>query len=159
MMQHRSIDTQRAPMRPPARAALPAPSEPASAKSVLVVEDESGLAEILALHLAAAGYTVWTARDGLEALYALERARPDVVVLDLNVPRISGFRLLQLLRRDAATATVPVLVLTALSFQEAREVARAGADDFCTKPCAPEAVVARVDHLAGRHAYHPPIAA
>ena len=67
---------------------------------------------------------------------------------------MTGFRVLQLLRRDDAMGGVPVLVLTALSFQEAREVARAGADDFLTltEPVAPRAVVARVRRLLARAA-------
>jgi CheY-like chemotaxis protein len=93
---------------------------------LLLVEDEPGLAEVLTLHLRRAGFAVDVAGDGLSALGVLELVRPDVVLLDLTLPRLSGFRLLQLLRRDPATADVPVLVLTAPSFQEAQEVARAG---------------------------------
>ncbi|MBI3974090.1 MAG: response regulator [Chloroflexi bacterium] len=143
----------------PARGAADAAPAAHTAASVLVVEDDAGLAEILALYLQLAGYRVRTARDGLEALYALERERPDAVVLDLDLPRVSGFRLMQLLRRDPSTAMLPVLVVTALSFQEAREVVKAGADDFCTKPCAPETVVTRVDDLLARIANRTPVAA
>jgi DNA-binding response OmpR family regulator len=114
---------------------------------LLLVEDEPDLAEVLALHLRGAGFAVDVAGDGLAALAALERTRPDVVLLDLTLPHLSGFRLLQLLRRDEVTAAVPVLVLTALSFQEAVEVARLGADDFLTKPVAPSTVVDRTRRL------------
>jgi DNA-binding response OmpR family regulator len=131
------------------RASTPPPPAPAR---LLLVEDEPGLAEVLELHLRAAGFAVDVAADGLAALEALARARPDAVLLDLTLPHVSGFRLLQLLRRDAATATVPVLVLTALSFQEAQEVARDGADDFLTKPVAPQAVVGRAAQLLARTA-------
>jgi DNA-binding response OmpR family regulator len=117
---------------------------------VLVVEDEPGLAEVLALHLRAAGYAPVVARDGLEALYALDRAPPRVILLDLHLPRLSGFRLLALLQQRPAAARAPVLVLTALNFAEAREVARAGVAGFMTKPFDPAAVVQRVDGLLGR---------
>lgn len=119
-------------------------------KSVLVVEDERGLAEIIAVNLEASGYHTNVAYDGLEALYLLDQSTPDVVVLDLQLPQVSGFRLIQLLRGREATATVPVIVVTALSFREAEEVIRAGADAFLTKPFAPEDLVARVDQLIAR---------
>jgi DNA-binding response OmpR family regulator len=117
---------------------------------VLVVEDEAGLAEVLALHLQAAGYVPVVAHDGLEALYALDRVTPRAVLLDLNVPQVSGFRLIQLLKQRADTPQVPVVVITALSFQEAEEAVRAGADDFVTKPFLPEEVVGRVDRVIAR---------
>jgi DNA-binding response OmpR family regulator len=122
------------------------------APRLLLAEDEPGLAEVLQLHLLLAGYEVDVVGDGLAALHALERRRPDALLLDLGLPRVTGFRVLQLLRRDGTTGSVPVLVLTALSFQEALEVARAGADDFLTKPAAPQAVVARVHRLLARAA-------
>ncbi|NCA12939.1 MAG: response regulator [Proteobacteria bacterium] len=116
-------------------------------KSVLIIEDEPGLAEIIAINLQASGYDPTVAHDGLQALYHLDRATPDVILLDLQLPQVSGFRLIQLLRGRESTATVPVIVMTALSFREAEDVVRAGADGFLTKPFAPEEVVARVDHL------------
>jgi DNA-binding response OmpR family regulator len=122
---------------------------------LLLAEDEPGLAEVLQLHLHLAGFEVDVVGDGLAALYALERRRPDALLLDLGLPQVTGFRVLQLLRRDAATATVPVLVLTALSFQEAQDVARAGAEDFLTKPVAPHTVVARARALLDRRANRP----
>jgi DNA-binding response OmpR family regulator len=130
----------------------------AGAPSVLLVEDEPGLAEVLALYLGAAGLAVRVAGDGVQALYVLSREVPDAIVLDLALPYVSGFRVLQVLRRDRATAAVPVLVLTALNFQEAREVAAAGADDFLTKPFAPQEVVARVRRLLTRAADRAPAA-
>jgi two-component system response regulator MprA len=126
--------------------------EQSRAPRLLLAEDESGLAEVLQLHLLRAGFDVDVVGDGLAALHALERRRPDALLLDLNLPRVTGFRVLQLLRRDGTTGGVPVLVLTALSFQEAVEVARDGADDFLTKPVAPQAVVARVRRLLARAA-------
>jgi DNA-binding response OmpR family regulator len=123
---------------------------PGERRQVLVVEDEAGLAEVLAVHLQAAGYVPVVAHDGLEALYALDRITPQAVLLDLNVPQVSGFRLIQLLKQRADTPQVPVVVITALSFQEAEEAVRAGADDFVTKPFLPEEVVGRVDRVIAR---------
>ena len=119
-------------------------------RSVLIVEDEPGLAEVLAVHLQAAGYQPIIAHDGLEALYALDRLTPHAVLLDLHLPQVSGFRLIQLLKQRPDMPRVPVIVLTALSFQEAEDAVRAGADDFVTKPFLPAEVVTRVDRLLER---------
>jgi DNA-binding response OmpR family regulator len=134
---------------PPAEVALqsPTPAHSTQRASVLVIEDEPGLAEVIAINLQASGYEATVAHDGLQALYLLDRSTPDVILLDLQLPQVSGFRLIQLLRGREATATVPVIVMTALSFREAEEVIRAGADAFLTKPFAPEDVVARVAQL------------
>jgi two-component system, OmpR family, phosphate regulon response regulator PhoB len=122
----------------------------APGRPVLVVEDEPGLAEVLAVHLQASGYQPIIAHDGLEALYALDRVTPHAVLLDLHLPQVSGFRLIQLLKQRPDVPRVPVIVLTALSFQEAEDAVRAGADDFVTKPFLPAEVVTRVDRLLER---------
>ena len=106
-----------------------------------MVEDEPGLAEVLAVHLQAGGYHPIVVHDGLEALYALERVTPHAVLLDLHLPQVSGFRLIKLLKQRPDMPRVPVIVLTALSFQEAEDAVRAGADDFLTKPFLPAEVV------------------
>jgi DNA-binding response OmpR family regulator len=129
----------------------PAGGPPGGARGrVLVVEDEAGLAEVLALHLQAAGYDPVIAHDGLEALYELDRQPPAVVLLDLHLPEVSGFRLIQLLKQRPQAPQVPVIVLTALSFREAEEAVRAGADDFLTKPFEPAEVVECVDRVLAR---------
>src|SRR6478735_12089598 len=93
----------------------------APGRPVLVVEDEPGLAEVLAVHLQASRYQPIIAHDGLEALYALDRVTPHAVLLDLHLPQVSGFRLIQLLKQRPDVPRVPVIVLTALSFQEAED--------------------------------------
>ena len=117
---------------------------------VLVVESDPVLAESLALAFEASGFVVHSAENGLDALYDLERTIPDLVVTDLNVPIISGFRLVTLLKRDATTRSVPVMVLSPVSFQEARDAIRSGADDFLPTSIAPTEVVARASHLLER---------
>jgi DNA-binding response OmpR family regulator len=100
---------------------------------------------------------VRTAADGLEGLHAAERGRPDLVVLDLELPVVSGFRLLHLLKRGGAGTAppadgvgTPVLVLTALSWEEAWEAVCDGAEDIVTKPVAPADLVACVRCLLDR---------
>jgi DNA-binding response OmpR family regulator len=98
---------------------------------VLIVEDEEGLLEILELNFRSAGFRVFTAADGVTAWQRFEREQPDLLVLDLNLPQVSGFRLLELVRRES---DVPVLILTAYDFAEAEEVARHRPDAFVKKP-------------------------
>ena len=129
---------------------LPADVNGTSRRPILVVEDEPGLAEVLAVHLQASGYHPIVVHDGLEALYALERVTPHAILLDLHLPQVSGFRLIKLLKQRPDMPRVPVIVLTALSFQEAEDAVRAGADDFLTKPFLPAEVVTRVDRLIER---------
>ena len=117
---------------------------------ILIVEDEPGLAEVLSLHLEAAGFETTVCHDGLSAIYELDRATPRVVLLDLHLPEVSGFRLIQLLKQRADSPGLPVIVITALSFQEAEDVVRAGADDFISKPFLPDEVVSRVERLLDR---------
>jgi DNA-binding response OmpR family regulator len=133
-----------------ARPGRKSPAARAALSSVLVVEGEAGLAAGLVLHLESVGHRVLVAGDGLHALYLLARQRPDLVVLDLEFPAVSGFRLLDVIRRDPTTADLPVLALTALSFQEAKARAASGVDDLLTRPVEPGAVAARAARLLGR---------
>ena len=102
--------------------------------SILVIEDEPGVAEIIAVNLAGAGHEISPVHDGEAALVALAGDPPDLVILDLNLPRVSGFRVMTVMRRTTAWADVPVIVVTAYNFEEAVDVVRAGIDDFLTKP-------------------------
>jgi len=113
-------------------------------EKILVVEDEPDIAEMMQVNLEAAGYRVIVARDGLAALRLFDSERPNLVTLDLGLPHVSGFRLLSLFKRPEPPGPVPVIVVTALSFEEGEEAAHAGADDFITKPVDPNELIARV---------------
>ena len=114
---------------------------------VLIIEDEAGLLEILELNFRSAGYTVSTATDGVTAWQRFEHERPDLLVLDLNLPKISGFRLLELVRSES---DLPVLILTAYDFAEAEEVARHRPDAFVKKPFDVQELVQIADNLVSR---------
>ena len=118
---------------------------------VLIIEDEQGILDILTVNLEASGCEVIGAADGLAGWRAFERERPDLVILDINLPKISGFRLLELFR-DSPPPHTPVLALTALDFAEAEELAHLGLDAFISKPFQPEEVVCAVFQLLGRGA-------
>lgn len=109
---------------------------------ILVVEDDPQVAEIIQYNLCAAGYSVTVVEDGVGALRVFDAARPALVTIDLNVPSVSGFRLVELFKRHAPE--IPVIVVTALSFEEAEETARSGADDFVAKPFDPQQLVKKV---------------
>jgi DNA-binding response OmpR family regulator len=114
---------------------------------VLLVEDEVGLLEILELNFRSAGYRVLTATDGVKAWHQFDRKRPDLLVLDLNLPQMSGFRLLELVRSESE---VPVLILTAYDFAEAEEIARHRPDAFIKKPFDVGELIRMADGLVGR---------
>jgi two-component system response regulator VanR len=114
---------------------------------VLIIEDEEGLLEILEVNLRAAGYRVLTATDGLAAWQLFDQERPDLLVLDLKLPKMSGFRLLELVRSES---DLPVLILTAYDFAEAEEVARYRPDAYIKKPFDVQVLVETVDRLLQR---------
>ena len=119
--------------------------------TVLLVEDEEPLRRVLKDLLEREGYLVAEARDGIEALDQVDRAAPDAIVLDLNLPRLDGYGVLTHLRSRAGTATLPVLVLTAKGDEDSEvRVFEFGASDFLTKPFRPRALSARLNSLLKR---------
>ena len=119
--------------------------------SVLVVEDEPDIAAVVAYHLTREGFGVRTAADGTQALRSVELDPPDLVILDLMLPGMSGVEVLAALRAEDETRTLPVLVLTAKSEEEERiRGLELGADDYVTKPFSPRELVLRVQAVLRR---------
>ncbi|KZS79648.1 response regulator transcription factor [Mycobacterium persicum] len=117
--------------------------------SVLVVDDEPVLAEMVSMALRYEGWNVTTAQDGASAIAAARAARPDVVVLDVMLPDMSGLEVLHTLRRE--NPRLPVLLLTAKDAVEDRIAGlTAGGDDYVTKPFSIEEVVLRLRALLRR---------
>jgi two-component system phosphate regulon response regulator PhoB len=122
-----------------------------AAKRVLVVEDEPDIAALIAYQLTREGFRVETAANGNEALAAVSREIPDLVVLDRMLPGLSGDEVLQTLRTESATKTVPIMLLTAKREQEERIAGfELGADDYLTKPFSPRELVLRVRAILRR---------
>ena len=118
---------------------------------ILVVEDESDLAELVAFNLKQAGHLVTTAGDGSTALAEIQRQTPDLVVLDVMLPDISGLEVCRRLRRAEATASIPVLMLTAKGEEVDRVVGfEVGADDYVTKPFSPRELLLRIEAILRR---------
>jgi two-component system phosphate regulon response regulator PhoB len=131
---------------------------PPVADRVLVVDDEPEIVALVAYHLAKAGYRVATASSGQDAIDIARRERPALVVLDLMLPGMSGFEVLEVLRADDNTRDVAVLMLTA----RREEVDRIrglslGADDYLTKPFSPQELVLRVAAILRRVSQPQPV--
>jgi putative two-component system response regulator len=115
---------------------------------VLVVDDERANVELLTRLMTREGYQVVSALNGALALDAVARERPDVVLMDVNMPGVDGFEACRRLKRDAATRLLPVILITGLTASEDRiRGIDAGADDFLSKPLAIDELRARVRSL------------
>jgi DNA-binding response OmpR family regulator len=115
-------------------------------KMILVVEDEPALRRFLELLLRKNGYEVTIAEDGMEAVSRVEEVTPDLVLLDLMLPKMDGFEVCQRLRSRPATAATPIFVITARNTQEAREQSlAAGADEFILKPYNPKELMDQIE--------------
>ncbi len=118
--------------------------------SVLVVDDEPTIAEVVARYLERAGYRTRVAGDGVQAIEAAARQRPDLVVLDLMLPRIDGLEVMRRLREQDRDR-IAVILLTAKGEESDRVIGlRLGADDYVVKPFSPAELVARVDAVLRR---------
>jgi two-component system phosphate regulon response regulator PhoB len=115
---------------------------------VLIVDDEPDAVELVSFNLSKAGMTVVTAEDGIEALAKARETLPDAIVLDLMLPRIDGLEVCRTLRREAKTATTPIIMLTAKGAEVDRILGlELGADDYLTKPFSPRELVLRIKKL------------
>jgi two-component system phosphate regulon response regulator PhoB len=144
-------------------AALPSrlsmPTETGAAHRILVVDDEADITALVAYHLAKSGYRVTTAGNGSDALRSAREQRPDLVVLDLMLPGLSGYDVLAELRRREETRDVGVILLTARKDEADRiQGLSLGADDYVAKPFSPQELVLRVGAVLRRLAA-PPVAA
>jgi two-component system alkaline phosphatase synthesis response regulator PhoP len=118
------------------------------AATILSVDDEPDVTNLVRFHLAKSGYEVLTAASGREALEIIRRCPPDLIILDLMLPDIDGFGVCEILRRQAATAAIPVVLLTAWATSDARHLGlELGALDYLTKPFSPKELVERVRRL------------
>jgi len=114
----------------------------------LVVDDERHVARLLQFILKKHGYQVFVAYDGIEAVEKIMQIRPDVVLLDLVLPRMSGLEVLDRIRSDPVSKDTKVLVLTGHAFDaDSQGLSRDLADAFCTKPVAPSTLLARLKEI------------
>jgi len=118
---------------------------------ILVIDDDAAITELVRVNLELAGYDVSEASDGVKGQALAVQLMPDLIMLDLMLPRVDGLTLCQRLRRDERTGDIPILMLTALSqTQDKVEGFNAGADDYLTKPFEVQEMLARVRALLRR---------
>lgn len=115
---------------------------------ILVVEDDESIRNLIVSQLQDAGFEVSTAADGLEGLAAIRDRRPDAVLLDINMPRMDGFTVLERLKNDPETSDLPVLMLSAQSSPEdIRRAVQLGANDYIGKPFESRQLLRRVNRM------------
>jgi two-component system, OmpR family, alkaline phosphatase synthesis response regulator PhoP len=119
--------------------------------TILIIEDEKDIAEILEYNLRKEGYQTITAANGEEGLEKIRKNSPDIIILDLMLPGIDGFDVCRQLKTDKKTNTIPILMLTAKS--EDTDIVTGlelGADDYVTKPFSPKVIIARIRAIIRR---------
>jgi two-component system, OmpR family, phosphate regulon response regulator PhoB len=125
--------------------------ETGAGRKILVVEDESDVADLLTLNFRKAGFRISTAADGASGLQKAREDRPDFIVLDLMLPKMSGLEVCKILKNDTATSHIPILMLTAKAEEIDRIVGlEFGADDYVTKPFSPREILLRIRAILRR---------
>lgn len=116
--------------------------------TILSVDDERDVTDLVRFHLNRAGFNVLTASSGREALDTIDANHLDLIILDLMLPDIDGFGICEILRRHERTAKIPIILLTAWATNDAQHLGlELGALDYVTKPFSPKKLVERVQHL------------
>jgi phosphate regulon transcriptional regulator PhoB len=129
------------------------------ASRVLIVEDERDIRDLIVLHLQRDGYEVASASTGEEGLAQVRHSPPDLLILDLMLPAMSGLEVCRRLRQEQGTATLPIVMLTAKADEVDRVVGlELGADDYVVKPFSPKELLARVRAVLRRSRPGPEVA-
>ncbi len=118
------------------------------AKKILVVDDEPQMVDMLKIRLEASGYAVVTAYDGQEGLDKARSEKPDLIILDLMLPKIDGYKVCGLLKKDARFTKIPIIIFTAKAQQEDMALGKEmGADAYITKPFDSQVLLAKISEL------------
>src|SRR5688572_19241961 len=144
-------DMTRSEQRSPSGAAAPAAQQPAKKRTVLVVDDEKDLVDLITYNLQRNGYDVLCAFSGTEALELAQKHVPDLMILDLMLPGLDGTEVARRLKADARTAMIPIIMLTAKGEETDVVVGLTlGADDYVTKPFSMKILLARLSTVLRR---------
>ena len=120
-------------------------------KRILLVEDEEDLRKMLKFRLEGLNYEVSEARDGLEGLNKARTSKPDLIIMDLMLPKMDGYKVCGLLKPDARFSRIPIIMFTARAQEKDKEMAKeVGADAYITKPFEPEVLVGKIEELLAR---------
>jgi DNA-binding response OmpR family regulator len=121
-------------------------------KTILLVDDEPDLLESLAIRFKASGYNVLTAVDGLDALQKARTLSPNLIILDLMLPKMDGYKVARLLKFDSRYSHIPILILSARGQDLDKEMGKnAGADDYMVKPFDSVDLISRVERLLAKN--------
>lgn len=119
-------------------------------KTVLIIDDENYINRLVHFNLLEDGYDVITASSGKEGLDLLKKKHPDLVILDIAMPEMDGFTVMEKMREDDDLKNIPILILTAKVMEEVEKRAmKLGAAGFMTKPFSPSELSKRVDEIIG----------
>jgi two-component system, OmpR family, alkaline phosphatase synthesis response regulator PhoP len=122
---------------------------------ILVVDDEIYIVHILDFSLGMEGYEVVTALDGEQALAKVKTEEPDLVVLDIMMPKLDGYETCKILKSDPETKHIPVILLSAKGRNVDQKMGfQVGADDYITKPFSPKKLVERINLILGQPTAH-----
>lgn len=125
-------------------------------ESILIIEDEVDIAKLVGFNFERNGYSVDIAHDGREGLEKILKNQPDLVILDLMLPEIDGYKILKKMQRDTRSHSIPVIMLTAKSQIDDRlRGLELGADDYITKPFSPKELILRAKAILKRNRITP----
>lgn len=117
-------------------------------KKILLVDDEKDLVEMVTLRLKAYGYEVISAYDGQEALDKARREKPDLIILDILLPKLDGYKVSRMLKFDEKYKNIPIIMLTSRAREEDVKLGyETGADDYITKPFEPQVLLDKIKKL------------
>ena len=120
------------------------------AKKILLVDDEPNIVLLLETRLKANGFQVVSAADGLAALEAVKKEKPDLIILDLMLPKMDGYKVCGLLKKDTRFAKIPILIFTARAQAEDVKLGQElGADAYIVKPFEPKTLLEKIQELIG----------
>lgn len=120
------------------------------AKKILVIEDEKELVEMVQLRLEANGYDIIIAHDGQEGLNKAKKEKPDLIILDLMLPKIDGYKVCRMLKFDEKYKKIPIILFTARAQESDKKMGEeVGADAYITKPFEPKVLLAKISELLG----------
>ena len=118
---------------------------------ILVIDDEVQLVEMVQMRLEASGYDVITASDGQVGLEKAKSENPDLILCDVMMPKMDGYKVCGLLKNDARYSKIPLILFTARAQQDDHEVCdEVGADAYITKPFEPPVLLAKIEELLGK---------
>jgi len=120
------------------------------AKRILVVDDEVQLVEMVKMRLEASGYEILSAYNGQEALDKARDEKPDLIILDLMLPKLDGYKVCRMLKFDEKYKSIPIILFTARVQKSDKEIGtQVGADAYITKPFEPQVLLSKIKELLG----------